>query len=86
MGTENYAGPFGHLAQLFYEYCARLPQLIHNMAVVHDLFAYVNRCAIKIQDDLDYIDGTDNPCAKAARTEEYDLLAVNAWRGLEHDR
>src|SRR5579864_2116095 len=46
--TEDHPGAFWHLTQFVHENRSSLAQFIHNMPVVNDLFAYVNRRSIEI--------------------------------------
>ncbi len=74
MRTENSAAAGGHFIQLFDEDGSRLPQFIDHMLVVDNFLADVDRRAVKVECNLDHIDGPDDTGAEAARLEQKDLL------------
>ena len=70
----NNPGAFRDLIQLIDEDRALLRQISHNIAVMNDFLADVDRRAKGIQRNLDDVDGTHNTCAKAARLEKKNSL------------
>src|ERR1039457_1619531 len=74
--AENDSRALRHLRQLLYENGARLPQFIHDVAVVDDLLPHIDRRAIEVQYDLDDIDRPHHAGAESPRPEQDDLLSV----------
>src|ERR1700678_2681826 len=68
-GVDN-PRAFRHLVQFVDEDCALLCQVGHDVAVVHDLFAYVDGRAKGIECNLNDVDGSHNSGTEAARLEE----------------
>ena len=71
----------GHLVELADEDRALPLQVLHDVFVVHDLVAHIDRRAMDRQRLLDRIDGADDPGAEAARGTEQDVE-----RRLRHDQ
>ena len=67
MGAENGDGAFGYFVQLFDEARALVLQRIHDMLVVHDLVAHIDRLAILIERLFHDIDGAHDSGTEAAR-------------------
>ena len=81
VGREDHRGVgIGHLVELADEDCALPLQVFHDVFVVHDLVAHIDRRAMDRERLLDRIDGTDDPGAEAARGAEQDVE-----RRLRHD-
>jgi hypothetical protein len=74
MGRINNPSPFGHLVQLVDEDRALLCQVRHNIAVMHNLLANVDRRAKGIECDLHDVDSPHNTGAEAPRLEKKDSL------------
>ncbi len=70
MGAENDSAANGNLVQFFYKNGALFAQLIHYVAVMDDFLAHVNRRAVKIQSNLDYVDRAHHPPHKTPVDEE----------------
>ena len=82
VGREDHRSVgFGHLIELADEDCALPLQVFHDIFVVHDLVAHIDRRAMNCERLLDRIDGTDDPGAEAARGTEQDVE-----RRLRHDQ
>ena len=75
------ASGLGHLVELADEDRALPPQAFHDVFVVHDLVAHIDRRAMDRERLLDRIDGTDDPGAEAARGTEQ-----NVEGRLRHDQ
>jgi hypothetical protein len=80
--AEDGPGPVGHFVQLLDEDGAGLAQFIHDVLVVHDFLADVDRRPVQIQSDLHHVDSPDDAGAEAPRLEQKDLL-VGAVIGCE---
>jgi len=76
MGSENRHRPSRHLAKLLDEAGALRLQRFDDMAVMNDLMAHIDRCAIFIQRPLNDIDGADNSGAKSAWLGKNDLHSL----------
>jgi hypothetical protein len=74
MRAENHARTHGYFLQLLHENGAGFAQLVHYVTVMDDLLADINRRAIEIQRDPDYVNRPDDACAKASRSEQNDFL------------
>src|SRR5712671_5524394 len=74
MCAEDGAGSGRDLVQLLHENRARFAQAVHNMLIVNDLLAHVNRRAVEIQRNLDHIDGPNDARAKSAWFQQKDLF------------
>ncbi len=61
----------GNLVQLFDEHRALLAQAVHDIAVVDDLVAHIDRLAVHGERPLDRVDGAHHPGAKAARRAQH---------------
>ena len=72
--AEDGPRPLGHFVQLLDEDGAGLPQFIHNVLVVHDFLAHIDRRPVQIQSDLHHVDSPDDAGAEAPRLEQKDLL------------
>ena len=85
MRAENGPGSRGHFVQLLDEDGAGLAQFIHNVLVVHDFLAHINRRPVQIQSDLHHVDSPNDAGTEAPRLEQKDLLigAVIGRKKLE---
>ena len=76
VGGVNYTLTIRHVVDLVNKNGALFGQFVHNIAVVDDFAANVNRRAESLKRDLDDVDGTNNAGAKAARFEQKDPLLI----------
>ena len=67
--------PLRGLVQLVDEDRALLRKVGHNIAVMHDLFADINRRTEGVQCDLHDVDGPNDTGAEATRLEKKDPLS-----------
>ena len=74
--------PAGTSSEFFDKNGAGFPQLVHHVLVMHDFLAHVDRRAVKIESDLDHIDGSHHAGAEAARLQQKNLL-VRAGLGAK---
>ena len=74
VSAENGARANRHLAQLFHENRPGFAQFVHNVLVMHDFLADINRRAVQIQRDFDHIDGSHDTGAETSRLEQEYLL------------
>ncbi len=72
--AEDHARALGNFAQFFDKNRAGLPQFVHHVPVVDDLFTNIYRRAIKIENDLDHIDRPHHSGAKTTRAQEDDFF------------
>ena len=75
VGREHHDGALGHLVGLVDEDRARCGQRLHDVHVVHDLVAYVHRCAVLLECALHGLDRTIDPGAVSARLGQQHPLA-----------
>ena len=68
--AKNHTSADGHLGQFLNENCSRRAQFVYNVAVVHDLFAHVNRLAVEVQRNLDNVNRPHDAGAKSARPKK----------------
>src|SRR5215469_10694280 len=73
VGAEDGAGARGDFVQFLHEDGARIAQLVHYVLVMHDFLADINGRPVKVQSDLDYVDGAHYASAEAARLEKKDF-------------
>ncbi len=66
-GEDHGGAGFGDLVELLDEYRSLGLEALDHVAVVHDLVAHIDRCAITRESLLDRIDGAHDPRAEAAR-------------------
>ena len=72
MGGEDHRPAVGHLVELLDEDRALTFQGLHDLAIVHDLVAHVDRPAIALDRALHDLDGAIDAGAEAARAGEQD--------------
>src|ERR1035438_2129999 len=72
--AERAAPPQGPLANLLHEDGARLAQFVHDVLVVNDFLAHVNRRSVEVERDFDHIDGPHHTRTESARLEQIHLL------------
>ena len=75
VGREHHDGALGHLVGLVDEDRARFGQRLHDVHVVHDLVAYVHRCAVLLECALHGLDRAIDPGAVSARLGQQHPLA-----------
>ena len=68
------AGTFRHLIQLIHEDGTLLGQIVHDIAVMNDLFANVDRCAECLKRNANDIDCSHNSGAETAGFEKEDAF------------
>ena len=66
--------PAGNFVQFLHEDRAGFAQFLHNVLVVYDFFADVDRRAVEVESDFDDIDGPDHAGTKTSRLEQEDFL------------
>src|SRR5690606_41878140 len=81
VGGEHHDLPLGHLLGLLDEDGALGLERLDHVRVVHDLLAYVDRCAVLLQRLLDRHDGSIDSGAVAAGLGHENAAGR---RGLEH--
>ena len=74
VGGVNYTLTVRHVVDLVNKNGALFGQFIHNIAVMDNFAANVNRRAKGLKRNFDDVDGTNNAGAKAARFEQKDPL------------
>ncbi len=74
VSAENDPRPGRNLVQFLDKDRARAAQLIHNVPVMDDFLANINRRAVQIQRDLDHVDGADDTSAKPPWPQQDNLL------------
>jgi hypothetical protein len=74
VGAEDHRRVVGHLVQLVHEVGALGPQRLHDVPVVHDLLAHVDRRRADLQGQLDDVDRAIDPRAEAAGPGQHDIL------------
>jgi hypothetical protein len=79
--AENQNRAFWHFANRFDENRAAPPQLINDVAVMHDLVMNIDRLAVGFQRQVDNVNGTHHTCAEPARTDPYESLCARLRRG-----
>ena len=78
VGGEDDRGALGHLVGLVDEDGATLLQRGHDVLVVHDLLAHVDRRAVELERLLDRDHGAVDARAVAARRRQQDLLRCHS--------
>src|SRR5438552_6220277 len=73
VGAENYTASMGDLVEFLDENNTFDPELVHDVSVVNDFLADVERASIGLQCKVDDIYGPDHAGAKAARRCEKNL-------------
>ena len=73
---------FPHIVDFMNKNRAFLSQLVHDIAVMHNLPAHVNRRAEGFQSDLHNVDRAHHPGAKAARLEQQHPLLTGGSPGV----
>ena len=76
----------GHLIELLDEDRAALLEILHDVSVVHDLAAHVDRCAEAFERRGHGVDRTLDTGAERARRGEQDLAGIGGRRPLLHQR
>jgi hypothetical protein len=56
-------------------------QVFDDVPIMYDFFSNVDGCAKKVESDLYHVNGANHARAKAARTQEQNLLAAAAVFG-----
>ncbi len=74
VGAEDQHRPRRHIGQIVDEHGTALPQIVDDVAVVHDLVAHIDGRAKLGQRALDDLDCPVHPRAKAARLGQQHLL------------
>ena len=74
MGGEDDGGAIGHLIEFVDEHRALALQVGHNVCVVHDLPADVDRARVALKGKLDDVDRTFDARAKGSRRGQQHLL------------
>jgi hypothetical protein len=77
MRAENHARAHGYFLQLFHENGPGFAQLVHYVTVMDDLLADINRRAIEVQRDLDYVDAPARLPRKNLRIITFGNLAAD---------
>src|SRR5580698_9849395 len=74
MRAEDGASADGHFVELFDEYRPGIAQFIHDVFVVNDLLAHVDRRAIQIEGNFHHVDSPHYARAEASRLKQEYLL------------
>jgi hypothetical protein len=80
--------PCRHFADLLHKNSPGFAQLIDHVLIVNDFLAHVDGRPVKVQSDLDYVDGPHHAGAESPRLQEIDLLfgavrlAAMGFRGM----
>ena len=78
----NHALSVGHIVDLMNEDRAFFRQLIHDIAVMHNLAAHVNRRAKGLQSDFHDVDRAHHARAEAARLQQQHALRAEGTSAL----
>ena len=76
MRAENEHGAYGNFLDSFDKDRTATPQLINDIAVMHDLVMNVDRVSVGFERKLDNVDGSNDACAKSARPNAYECLGA----------
>src|SRR5580692_3211893 len=82
MRRVNHALPIGNVVDLMHKDRSLFCQLIHNIAVMDNLPAYINRRAESLQCDLHNVNRAHHTGAKAPWLEQQDPLLAGGSLGL----
>src|SRR5713101_6214265 len=74
MRAEHGPRAGGYLVELLDKNRTRLPKFIHDMLVMDNLLAHVDRRPVKIQRDFHHINSAYHARAKTTRLEQIDFL------------
>src|SRR5690606_35163348 len=80
VGAEDHGGAVGHLVQLLDEDRAALLEIVHDVAVVDDLVAHVDRRAERLDRTLDDLDRAIDAGAEATGIGEEDVHKYRFYR------
>src|SRR5579863_1821832 len=79
--AENGAGAGRYFLEFLDEDCAQIAEFVHDVLVVHDFLADIDRRPIEVERYLDHVDGAHHAGAKTAGLEKVDLLVSGYIRG-----
>ena len=79
--AENRPRAVRHLVQFLDENRAQFAQFLHDVLVVNDFLAHINRRPVQIQRDFHDVDGPHHAGAESTGLEEIDLLVSALIQG-----